>query len=172
MAFALKRLHHGVLHGVPGAAGGAVKGGDEQGGVVHHVAVPPLHAVGRVFGGDQGLEIAGLHQARVPLPLVRGPGVRLGGAGHGGLHRNVRVLVPESQHGLAEIEVAAQGHAAEKVAVALLIGGFRRVGNAPFQGQAAGVRLPVAPGQLLGAVAGEAAADLSGAHGGLLPPAE
>ncbi len=133
--------------------------------MVHHVAVPPLHAIGRVLGGDQGLEVAGFHQPLVPLPLVRGPGIRLGGAGDGGLYRHIRAPIPEGQDRLAEIEVTAQGHAAEEVAVALLIGGLHRGGNAPFQGEAPGVRLVVAPGQLLGAVAGEAAADLSGPHG-------
>ena len=72
---------------------------------------------------------------------------------------------PEGQDDLAEVEVAALGHAAEEVAVALLIGALHRVPDAALQGKAAGVLLPVAPGELGGPVAGEGAAAGSSPHG-------
>jgi hypothetical protein len=74
------------------------------------------------------------------------------------------VLFPQFQDALAEIQVAAQGHAAEEVAVALVIGGLDGVGHPALQGKAPGVCFIVAPGQLAGTVSRKAAGVLLGLH--------
>ena len=56
---------HGVLQGLPGAAGHTAVGGDQQGAVVHQIAVAPLDAAGLVAVLDQGLVVA-LPQDRLP----------------------------------------------------------------------------------------------------------
>ena len=75
----------------------------------------------------------------------------------------------EAEDALAEIQVTAQGHAAEKVAEPLLIGGLHRVGDAALQGQTPGVLFIIPPGQLAGPVPGEAAGPLPSPHDSPLP---
>ena len=125
---------------------------------------PPQHTAGTVNGRDHSLVVAGGYQPPVPLPLAFRPAVRLGGAGDGGLQCHIRIALPQGQYSLAEIQVAALGHAAEEMAVSLFVGDLHRVPDAPLQHQAPGVLLPVAPGQLGRTVAGEAAAALSPPH--------
>ena len=132
--------------------------------MIHHVAVPPLHTGGRIGVGDHGLHIAPGNQFPVAIPFCLRPGVRLGGAGDGGLHSDLLITLPQSQHRLTEIEVAALGHAAEKMPVPLLIGQQHRIGDPLLQSDAARVSLVVAPWQLCRSVPGKAAGFLSGRH--------
>ena len=64
-----------------------------------------------------------------------------------------------------KIQIAALGHAAEKMPVAPLIEIYKSLYDIHFQIQAAQILLPVAPGELGGPVPGKAAGDLLFVHG-------
>lgn len=86
------------------------------------------------------------------------------------LHRHVRVRLAQAEDALAEIQVTAQGHAAEKVTESLLIGRLHRVCDAGLEQHAAQVLLVIPPWQLTGPVPGKAAGRLPPPHGLRLPP--
>ena len=62
-------LTYGVFQRVAGAAADTVVNGDEQGAVVHHIAVAADHAEAVVAVLDQGLKIALLQNGLVAGPL-------------------------------------------------------------------------------------------------------
>ena len=76
----------------------------------------------------------------------------------------------QAEDALAEIQVTAQGHAAEKVTESLLIGRLHRVCDAGLERHAAQVLLVIPPWQLTGPVPGKAAGRLPPPHGLRLPP--
>ena len=63
-------LPQGVGQGLLGAAAGAVIDGDDQGAVVHHIAVAPEHAALGILVLDQGFYVA-LRQQGPPPAAVR-----------------------------------------------------------------------------------------------------
>ena len=117
---------------------------------------------------DHRFQVALVQQALPPEPVGGGPVVGLALVGDGGLQGHAGVLGLEVQDGLAEVEVCALGHAAEKVAVAPVVGLGHGAGQPGLDGLTAQIGLIVSPGQALGAVAGEAAGDLRG-HGASSP---
>ena len=98
------------------------------------------------------------------LPFRFRPRVSLCWTRNRGLHRNLRVLLPQCQHSLAKIEVAALRHATDKMAVALLPRQGHRIENTALQRDAARVLLPIAPRQLCRPVPRKATGFLSGGH--------
>ena len=132
--------------------------------MVHHVPVAPEHAAPGILLLDQGLQVA-LGQEGTPAGLVRlRPAAGLGGAGDGGLQGDVPFFPAQGQYGFRKIEVAASGHAADKMPHPAVIGGLHRVADLLFQRSAAGVRFIGPPGKLLRPVAGKTAGIGSSVH--------
>ena len=153
----LDALAHGVEQGVLRAAGLAGVAGEQQRGLLHHVLIAPLHAVGRVVDLQHGHAVALIEQAVVALPLLQRPALRLAAAGDDRLKLDVRVLFAQGEHGFGKIHVAAERHSAQKAAVAGFIRAVERAGQLELELFAARIVLARAPGQALRAMPGKAA---------------
>ncbi len=155
---------HGILHRIPCTACRTIERRDQQGCMVHHIAVPPLHTRCRILLGDQRLEVTARHEMLIPLPLERGPGIWLGWTGDRRLHCHIWPPLSQLEDTFAEIEVTAHGHAAQEMAVSFLIGRLHCVCDPAFQQYAPGISLVISPRKLAGTVSSETASGWSSPH--------
>ena len=115
--------------------------------MIHHIPVPALHTGGGILCRNHGLKITDSHQISIPLPLCGRPGIRLRGTRNSSLHRHIRMEVPQRQNTFTEIQIASLCHAADKMAISLLIGQFHRIPHPPLQRKTPRIFLIVTPWQ-------------------------
>ena len=139
--------------------------GNEHGGMIHQIAVAPLHTAGGVLLLHHGFIITAAEEVLIPLPVLPAPSLRLPRIRDHRLQRHIPADPAQLQHSLAKPEITPPGHAAQIMPKALLIRSQHQLKQSFLQQDAAHVRFIVTPGQFLRPVAGEAAAHLSGPHG-------
>ena len=108
----------GVAQRVERAAGFPVVAGDDEIGVVDHIAVALHHAAGGVMLLQYGDGVAARDERVVPLPLRCAPMLGLSRKRDGGFERNIGMTLAQREDGLAEIEIAPLRHAADEPAEA------------------------------------------------------
>ena len=114
-------LSFGVEYGVHSPAGSAVIAGQEQGGIIHHVLIAPLHTVRGIAVLKDSDLITAIQKPVIAPALCRAPTLRLAAAGDGGLKADIRVLFPKRNDRFSEIHIAAQSHSADKMPKSRLI---------------------------------------------------
>ena len=144
----LDRVAFGVENGVHGAAGSAVIAGQQQRGVVHHIAVAAVHAVGGVAVLQHRHPVGGVDEGVIAPAELFGPAPGLIAEGNRRLENHVAVGLPQLLNRLGKIHVAADGHAAEKTAVAGFIDRLEPCVQLLLEPETAGVVFVHAPGQL------------------------
>ena len=147
----------GVEQGALRAAGGAGVGGDQDAGMIHHVAVAAHHAAGGIGTLHKGLVVALTQKLHVPAAQRLAPVVGLSLIGDGGLDGDVRMRPAQAQHGFEKVQVAAVCHAADVVPDAVGVDGLDHVAELLLQTPAARVVFVPAPRELCLPVPGEAA---------------